>query len=65
MSQITYDNDDFYAGYSQLPRSVEGLTAAPECPSVRALLPALKGARVLDLGCRFGALFVREAVIPI
>lgn len=61
MSQNIYDNDEFYAGYSQLPRSIEGLAGAPEWPSVRALLPDLKGAHVLDLGCGFGA-FDRWAV---
>jgi SAM-dependent methyltransferase len=54
MSQNIYDNDDFFRGYSRLPRSVEGLDAAPEWPALRALLPDLKGLRVLDLGCGFG-----------
>ena len=54
MTQNIYDNETFFAGYSALPRSVHGLDAAPEWPSLRALLPAMKGARVLDLGCGFG-----------
>jgi SAM-dependent methyltransferase len=54
MAQNIYDNETFFAGYSQLPRSVEGLDAAPEWPSLRALLPPLDGRRVLDLGCGFG-----------
>jgi SAM-dependent methyltransferase len=54
MSQNIYDNDDFFRGYSQLPRSVEGLDAAPEWPALCALLPELDGLRVLDLGCGFG-----------
>jgi SAM-dependent methyltransferase len=54
MTQNIYDNDEFFQGYSQLPRSVEGLDAAPEWPALRALLPGLKGLRVLDLGCGFG-----------
>jgi SAM-dependent methyltransferase len=37
-----------------LPRSIEGLDGAPEWPALRALLPALRGRRVLDLGCGFG-----------
>lgn len=61
MTQNIYDNDEFYAGYSQLPRSLEGLKAAPEWPAVRALLPNLDNARVLDLGCGFGA-FDRWAI---
>jgi len=54
MTQNIYDHDDFSRGYSQLPRAVEGLDAAPEWPALRALLPELEGLRVLDLGCGFG-----------
>ena len=54
MTQNIYDNPEFFAGYSSLPRSVEGLDGAPEWPTLRSLLPDLKGRRVLDLGCGFG-----------
>jgi ubiquinone/menaquinone biosynthesis C-methylase UbiE len=54
MTQNIYDNDEFFQGYSRLPRSVGGLDAAPEWPVLRAMLPDLKGLRVLDLGCGFG-----------
>jgi 2-polyprenyl-3-methyl-5-hydroxy-6-metoxy-1,4-benzoquinol methylase len=54
MAQNIYDQDDFFAGYSQLRRSQEGLAGAPEWPSLRAMLPELAGKRVLDLGCGFG-----------
>jgi ubiquinone/menaquinone biosynthesis C-methylase UbiE len=54
MTQNIYDNDEFFQGYSELPRSVGGLDAAPEWPVLRALLPDLQGRRVLDLGCGFG-----------
>ena len=54
MAQNIYDNPDFFAGYSQLPRQVEGLAAAPEWPALRAMLPELAGKRVVDLGCGFG-----------
>ncbi len=54
MTQNIYDNDEFYAGYSRLSRSVEGLDGAAEWPALRALLPELCGLRVLDLGCGFG-----------
>lgn len=62
MSQNIYDREAFFAGYSQLKRSREGLAGAPEWPSLRALLPPLPGARVLDLGCGFGwfSRFARE-----
>ncbi|GAA5235529.1 class I SAM-dependent methyltransferase [Verticiella sediminum] len=60
MAQNIYDTPEFFAGYSGLPRSVLGLDGAPEWPSVRALLPALAGRDVVDLGCGFGA-FARWA----
>jgi SAM-dependent methyltransferase len=54
MAQNIYDDPEFFAGYSQLPRSIHGLAGAPEWPAVRALLPDLHGLRVVDLGCGFG-----------
>ena len=54
MTQNIYDDEGFFRGYSRLLRSVEGLDAAPEWLALRALLPDLKGRRVLDLGCGFG-----------
>ncbi len=54
MAQNIYDDPDFFSGYSTLPRSVHGLDGAPEWPTMRALLPDLRGKRVLDLGCGFG-----------
>ncbi|GGI27552.1 MULTISPECIES: class I SAM-dependent methyltransferase [Bradyrhizobium] len=54
MAQNIYDNPDFFAGYSQLPRQIRGLDGAPEWPSIRAILPAIFGKRVLDLGCGLG-----------
>ncbi len=54
MTQNIYDNDAFFSGYSQLPRSVEGLDGAPEWPALRAMLPAMRGLKVVDLGCGFG-----------
>lgn len=54
MAQNIYDNPGFFAGYSQLPRQVHGLRGAPEWPAIRAMLPAMTGKRVADLGCGFG-----------
>jgi SAM-dependent methyltransferase len=54
MTQNIYDDPDFFAGYSQLPRSLGGLDGAPEWADLMALLPDIKGLRVLDLGCGFG-----------
>lgn len=63
MAQNIYDDPTFFAGYSGLPRSVDGLAAAPEWPALRALLPGMTGLRVVDLGCGFGwfCRFAREA----
>jgi SAM-dependent methyltransferase len=54
MTQNNNDNEGFFAAYSKLGRSVEGLDGAAEWPVLRTLLPELKGTRVLDLGCGFG-----------
>ncbi|PCC69196.1 Ubiquinone/menaquinone biosynthesis C-methylase UbiE [Nannocystis exedens] len=54
MTQNIYDDPQFFAGYSRLGRSVDGLDGAPEWPALRELLPPLAGLRVLDLGCGFG-----------
>lgn len=54
MTQNIYDTPEFFEGYSQLPRSVEGLAGAPEWPSLRLLLPQMAGQKVVDLGCGYG-----------
>lgn len=54
MSQNIYDNQTFFDGYAQLSRSVQGLDGAPEWPTIRSILPDLKGAKVVDLGCGYG-----------
>lgn len=61
MTQNIYDTAEFFEGYSQLPRSVEGLQGAPEWPALRALLPDLSGKNLVDLGCGYGW-FARWAV---
>ena len=61
MAQNIYDDAAFFEGYSQFPRSREGLAGAPEWPSLRSMLPELRDRTVLDLGCGFGA-FCRWAV---
>ena len=63
VTQNIYDNAGFFAGYSQLRRSVDGLDGAPEWPTIRSMLPDLGGKRVVDLGCGFGwfCRFAREA----
>ena len=54
MAQNIYDQPGFFAGYSRLGRSVEGLEGAAEWPALRAMLPDVGGSRVVDLGCGFG-----------
>jgi SAM-dependent methyltransferase len=54
VTHSVYDEPGFFAAYSGLERSRRGLEGAPEWPSLRALLPPVRGARVLDLGCGFG-----------
>ncbi|HEU0058676.1 MAG TPA: class I SAM-dependent methyltransferase [Hyphomicrobiaceae bacterium] len=54
MTQNIYDDPNFFCAYGQLPRSLQGLDAAPEFPALRALLPNLGGSDVLDLGCGYG-----------
>ncbi|WP_135555805.1 class I SAM-dependent methyltransferase [Paenibacillus cymbidii] len=54
MKQNKYDDPAFFAAYGQMSRSAVGLDAAGEWPALRALLPELRGKRVLDLGCGYG-----------
>lgn len=56
MAQNIYDDDRFLAGYSTFPRSRDGLAGTSEWPALQALLPAIAGRRVVDLGCGFGHL---------
>ena len=62
MAQNIYDDAHFFDAYRALKRSRDGLDGAPEWPRLRAMLPDLKAARVLDLGCGFGwfCRFARE-----
>lgn len=62
MPQNKYDDPAFFAAYSAMPRSQGGLEASLEWPVLRAMLPDLRGRRVLDLGCGFGwhCRFARE-----
>lgn len=56
MAQNIYDDPRFLAGYSEFPRSRDGLVATSEWPAFRALLPTIAGRTVVDLGCGFGQL---------
>jgi SAM-dependent methyltransferase len=54
MTRNVYDDPEFFANYGRLGRSTAGLEGAPEWPSLRAMLPDLRGLRVVDLGCGYG-----------
>ena len=54
MKENIYDQDDFLTAYSQFPRSVDGLNAAGEWPTLQNLLPNFQAKSVLDLGCGYG-----------
>src|SRR5882724_4771224 len=54
MKQNKYDDPEFFAKYSMMPRSTGGLDNAGEWHAFRALLPDLGNKRLLDLGCGFG-----------
>jgi SAM-dependent methyltransferase len=58
--QNIYDDPEFFAGYTQIPRSRHGLGVVFEWPAFQRLLPPLRDKRVLDLGCGLGY-FAREA----
>lgn len=54
MKENKYDDEAFFAQYSQMERSTKGLEGAGEWHALRGMLPDLRGKRVLDLGCGFG-----------
>jgi SAM-dependent methyltransferase len=54
MTQNIYDDAEFFESYGRLERSVEGLAGAAEWPDLRAMLPDLRGLRIVDLGCGYG-----------
>lgn len=59
--QNIYDNPEFFAGYKELRDKATSLNETLEQPALWSLIgDSLKGQRVLDLGCGFGA-FARKA----
>lgn len=54
MKENKYDDGAFFEKYSQMPRSVHGLSGAGEWEALRKMFPDFDGKRVLDLGCGFG-----------
>ena len=56
MRQNIYDDEAFFQGYAELRASPGSLNDLVEQPALRALLPPLAGASVLDMGCGAGDL---------
>ena len=54
MKENKYDDPVFFEKYSHMARSEQGLAGAGEWDALKRMLPALKGRRVLDLGCGYG-----------
>ena len=61
--QNIYDDPAFFAGYARLERFGAGWERAMEHADLLALLPAVDGRRVLDLGCGAGQLAHHLATI--
>ena len=56
MKQNIYDNPGFFKGYNRMRHNKEGLNEILEQMTMMSLLPDVKGATVLDLGCGAGEL---------
>lgn len=56
MRQNIYDNEEFFAAYQDLREKPDNYNNLVEQPALRAMLPPLTGAVVLDIGCGFGDL---------
>ena len=54
MKENRYDDEKFFARYSEMERSKKGLKGAGEWSELEKILPDFKGKRVLDLGCGYG-----------
>lgn len=54
--QNIYDNERFFDGYRKLRENKVNANNLFEIPALFSLLPDLRGKKVLDLGCGFGAL---------
>ena len=52
--QNIYDNEIFFSGYKKIRDNKVNANNLFEIPALFAMMPELKGKRVLDLGCGFG-----------
>ena len=56
MKQNIYDNETFYTLYDSMRNDNQKLSANDliEIPTIKGMLPDLKGKRILELGCGYG-----------
>ena len=54
MKQNIYDNKQFFEGYQKIRERTYNYNNLIEQPCLKALLPTLKGKRILDVGCGAG-----------
>ena len=52
--QNIFDNETFFEGYKKIREREVNANTLFEIPALYSLLPDLKGAKILDLGCGFG-----------
>ena len=54
MKENRYDDPEFFEKYSQMNRSVQGLSGAGEWPALEKMMPDVENMEILDLGCGYG-----------
>ncbi|WPH05064.1 Hypothetical protein R9X50_00796300 [Acrodontium crateriforme] len=54
MANAIYDDEEFFKSYAQLPRSQNGLAAAPEWQDLKRMVGDVQDQTVIDLGCGYG-----------
>jgi len=54
MSEILFDNGDFFENYKNIRTKKDSYNNLLEQPAIKKLLPSLTGKTVLDAGCGFG-----------
>lgn len=54
MKENKYNDEVLFKKYSEMSRSIQGLSGAGEWESLKKLLPNFKDKHVLDLGCGYG-----------
>ena len=65
MKENKYDDESFFRKYGEMGRSKEGLIAAGEWETMKALLPDFKGKRMLDIGCGLSLIHISVKPEPL